>query len=302
MAAFFWTATGGTAADPTAGANWTKSDGTTGAAPGAGDDVYVTLVPGLTLAPISFGDSSAATFNSLNYSGGIIIGTNDTTSANFFGYWKVKATTVNATTPDGTPNTGGGRVKIWNALTTANTTNVIQTASNATDTYEDVLRLLLASASAVLNVAGGKVGVATNMTGETSTLGTFNVTGGTLDLGPGVTWTTGTVTGGTVNTNSGGTTLTNGTSGTVNTSGGAAITTINNSGTANLNHRTTTMATTINAYAGVTNFAGNPAAAIVTTLNFYPGAKVSRNAAVPGHITFTNLVLQPGGGTLAASA
>src|SRR5437588_68856 len=63
MASYFWSSTSST--DPTLGANWTKSDGTTGAAPASGDDVTIAAIPGVALASIAAADMSAVTLNSL---------------------------------------------------------------------------------------------------------------------------------------------------------------------------------------------------------------------------------------------
>src|SRR5579872_2796450 len=124
MAQYFWTAKGGSPAAWNTGGNWTKSDGTTGTVPGAGDDAYIVMVPGLTLAPINFYDASGGgTLNSLNYAANCNIGTTDTTSGNVFGYLKLPVTTINISTPDGSGATGGGRIKINNSLGSANTCN-----------------------------------------------------------------------------------------------------------------------------------------------------------------------------------
>lgn len=56
MSSFFWSSTSST--DPTLGANWTKSDGTTGNAPGNGDDATIAAIPGVTLASIAAADMS----------------------------------------------------------------------------------------------------------------------------------------------------------------------------------------------------------------------------------------------------
>lgn len=290
MSIFFWTATGGSAADPTVGANWTSATGTTGTAPGAGDDAYIVPIAGLTLAPINFKDQSGGgTLNSINYASSLLVGTTDTTSANIFGYWKINATTVNISTPDGTAASGGGRVKIWNPLAGATTLNVTQTGSSS-DLYSQAVRYLCSNSGTVVNVTAGSVGIATNMPGETATIGTANVIGGSLTLGAGVTWTTANVTaGGTLNTNSAGTTINNASGGNVNTAGAVLIGTVNNYGTAKLNHRIASgvMCTTVNAYNGTTDFSGNAASSTVSTLNKYAGAVIKRNAANPSHITFT---------------
>ena len=47
MSSYFWSSTSST--DPTLGANWTKSDGTTGVAPANGDDVTIAAIPGVAV-------------------------------------------------------------------------------------------------------------------------------------------------------------------------------------------------------------------------------------------------------------
>src|SRR5437879_4004655 len=102
MASYYWSSTSST--DPTLGANWTKSDGTTGTAPGNGDDAFIATIPGAAVANIGSADMSAVTLNSLTisqtYSG--TIGAAASTGATF-GYWKIGA----ATWTIGTPSTDG---------------------------------------------------------------------------------------------------------------------------------------------------------------------------------------------------
>ena len=66
MSTYFWSSTSST--DPTNGANWTRSDGTTGTAPANGDDVTIAAIPGVALASIAAADMSAVTLNSLTIS------------------------------------------------------------------------------------------------------------------------------------------------------------------------------------------------------------------------------------------
>src|SRR5690349_6854081 len=114
MASYFWSSTSST--DPTLGSNWTKSDGTTGTAPTTGDDVTIAAIPGVTLAPIAAADMSSITLNSLTLSQTFTntIGTTATSSASFFGYWKIAATTWTIGTPsnDGSSATGSPRIKL----------------------------------------------------------------------------------------------------------------------------------------------------------------------------------------------
>src|SRR5438270_9459629 len=114
MPTYFWTSTSST--DPTLGANWTKSDGTTGAAPTTGDDVFIQAIPGVALANIGSADMSAVTLNSLTISQTFTgtIGTTSSAGPNF-GYWKIGAAAWTIGTPsgDGAASGGSGRIKLY---------------------------------------------------------------------------------------------------------------------------------------------------------------------------------------------
>jgi hypothetical protein len=261
----------------------------------------VVLVPGLVLAPINFKDMSAVTLAVLNISANVLIGTTDTTSANYFGYWEIGAGTSNISTPDGTSGTGSGRIKL-NIATAGAVVNVAAALSAPADLYSQTVRILLNDSGAVLNVTGSAtVGLATNMAGETSTVGIVNVSGGGIvTLGPGVTYTTGDVqTGSKLYTNSSGTTLNVASGGNLYTAGNSTIATITNSGNAVLNHRPTSGNNTINSLAGTIDFSQNPGNMTVTILNLYPSI-LKRSAANPAHITISTLN-QFGCGQLTAS-
>ena len=240
MSSYFWSST--SSSDPTLGANWTKSDGTTGVAPANGDDVYIQAIPGVVLANIGEADMSAVTLNSLtvNQTFTGTIGTADT-SGTPFGYWKIGATTwtIGAPSGDGIAYGGSGRIKI-NFGSAAFSGVVLATGSSADQGAEPV-RILANNASSRLSILGGRVGVATNLPGETATLEEIDVAGSTAlcNLGPGVTWTTANVsTGGTLTLNSGSTgTLSAAPGATVTTQGTTAIATVNAGGSVSLNHR-----------------------------------------------------------------
>lgn len=301
--AWYWSATGSSPVNPTTSNSWTKEDGTTGN-PATGDTAFVQPVPGVTnLAPIGFGDMSAVTLANLVISAGLpstfTIGTTDTTSANQFGYWVIKATlcTIGLPVSSGGSivqnSSGPGRVKI-NLSTAASSVNVLSTGTSTDSGFEPV-RLLANNSSTTVNIQGGTVGIATTAPGETTTIGTATASGQgtTLDLGPGVTVTTVNIVGGAIgNIEKSPTTLSVGASSTCTTIGTATITTLNNSGTAYVNNRASPAITTLNGYGGsVTDFSGNPAAATVTTFNVYSGAsnpvQVQAFQANPGQITVT---------------
>lgn len=117
-----------------------------------------------------------------------------------------------------------------------------------------------------LNVIGGTVGIA-DRAGETATVTTINVNGGTCNIGSGATLTTATVYAGTLNSESGLTTL--------NLIGGNA-TIEGNITTANLERGTLTYngtgtITTCNAQGGVIDCFRSALARTITTLNLKPG-------------------------------
>ena len=305
MASYFWSSTSST--DPTLGANWTKSDGTTGVAPTTGDDVTIAAIPGVALASIAAADMSAVTLNSLTISQTFTGTIGSTSSTGTFGYWKIGATTWKVGTPsgDGVVASGSGRIKI-DFGSAAFTGTVLATGVSADSGLEPV-RIKGSNAGNKLYVLGGRVGIATNLPGETATLSEVDVTGSTsvCNLGAGVTWTNANVSaGGTLTTasgSSGALAVSSGSTATVN--GTAAVATVNAGGTVNLNHRPGAGAavTTLNLYpTGTADFSQNPAAVTVTTLNHHKGGVIVANAANPSHLTVTtrNLV---NCGTLTAS-
>jgi len=297
MSSYFWSSTSST--DPTLGANWTKSDGTTGTAPGNGDDVTIAAISGVSLASIAAADMSAVTLNSLTVSQTFTGTIGTTATSGTFGYWKIGATSWRIGTPstDGATAIGSGRIKI-DFGAAAFTGTVLATGSSA-DVGLEPVRIKGSNAANRLYVLGGRVGVATTLPGETATLAEADVTGSTAvcDLGAGVTWTNANVAaGGTLNVNSGSTgalSISSGSTATVQ--GAGAIATVNAGGPTYLNNRPASGAavTTLNLYGtGAADFSQNPAAVTVTTLNHYKGGVLSANAANPGHLTVTtrNLV------------
>lgn len=305
MSIYFWSSTSST--DPTLGANWTKSDGTTGTAPGNGDDVTIAAIPGVQLASIAAADMSAVTLSSLTVSQTFTgtIGTAATSGT--FGYWKIGAAawTIGKPSSDGSSAIGSGRIKI-DFGSAAFTGTVLATGASA-DAGLEPLRIKGSNAANKLYVLGGRVGVATSLPGETATLAEVDVSGSAAvcNLAPGVTWTNANVsTGGTLNVNSGSTgTLSIASGSTATAQGGGAIATIDAGGNAFLNHRPASgaAATTLNLYpTGTADFSQNPANVTVETLNHHKGGTLTANAANPGHLSVTtrNLV---NCGTLTAS-
>jgi hypothetical protein len=306
MSSFFWSSTSST--DPTLGANWTASDGTTGTAPGSGDDAYIQSIPGVVLANIGAADMSAVALNSLTIGSTFTgtIGTADTSSP-LFGYWKIGAGTWTIGSPsgDGVVYGGSGRIKIDFGAGAFN--GVVLATGSSADNGAEPVRLLASNAASAIVVLGGRVGVATNLPGETVTLGEIDVSGPSsiCNLGPGVTWTTANISDGadiTINSGSAGT-LSVSPGAAATTQGTGLIATIEAGGNLSLNHRPASGSAinTLNLYpTGVADFSQNPAALTVDVVNHHRGGVMSANAANPGHLTVTarNLV---NCGTLTAS-
>jgi hypothetical protein len=100
-------------------------------------------------------------------------------------------------------------------------------------------RLRGGGSGANIYVAGSSsVGVATDTSGLTATLTSWSISGGTLNLSSGVTWTDGYQSGGTVTVNSGGTLIEqSGSTASLFTAGSAQIATLNITGQAVINNR-----------------------------------------------------------------
>jgi hypothetical protein len=294
MSTYFWSSTSST--DPTLGANWTKSDGTTGTAPANGDDVTIAAIPGVALASIAAADMSAVTLNSLTISQ-TFSGTIGTASVagGTFGYWKIGATswTIGKPSSDGLAAIGSGRIKI--DFGSAAFTGVVLATGSSVDSGAEPVRIKGSNAGNLLYVLGGRVGVATNLPGETATLAEVDVTGSAAvcNLGPGVTWTNANASaGGTISLNSGSTGSLSVSSGSTGiTQGSGAIATVNAGGTTTLNHRPASGAAiaTLNLYpSGTADFSQLPSSVTVTTLNHQKGGVLIANAANPGHLVVTN--------------
>ncbi|HEX4796351.1 MAG TPA: hypothetical protein VH370_21360 [Humisphaera sp.] len=306
MPTYFWTSTSST--DPTLGANWTKSDGTTGTAPANGDDVFIKAIAGVALANIGSADMSSVTLNSLSISQTFTgtIGSASIASPNF-GYWKIGASswTIGAPSPDGTAFGGSGRIKL-DFGSAAFSGTVLSTGPSA-DSGAEPLRIKGSNSGNKLYVLGGRVGVATNLPGETATLAEVDVSGSSAvcDLGPGVTWAAANIAaGGSLLTNSGSTGALSVASGaSVTTQGVGAIATVNLGGNATFTHRPASGAaiTTLNLYpTGTADFSQNPSAVTVTNLNHHKGGTLTANPANPGHLTVTNRALVNCGSLTAA--
>ena len=278
MSAYYWSSTSST--DPTVGANWTKSDGTTGTAPTTGDDVTIAAIPGVTLANIGISDMHTVTLNSLTISQTY---TGTIGASGFGGYWQIAATTWTIGVPanSGAASAGSGRIKL-NFGSVLFTGTVLNTGQSA-DSGQEPVRIIGTNASNSLTVMGGTVGVATNTPGEAATLLTANVsgTGAMCNCSSGVTLTNASVnvaSGGALNVNSaiGGTGIVSvGNGANFTSNGSGAIATISSSGTVKSNSSGTV--TAFNNYnLGKADFSGSSVSRTVTTMNSYPGSTILR--------------------------
>lgn len=128
---------------------------------------------------------------------------------------------------------GSSRIKLRNAKSGASTTVVHDTASAPAETGFPAVRLLAAHASADIVVRGAPagVGIAMDEAGETSTVGAVSVSAGALYIGPGVTLTSLSQSGGTCTLQAAATvSAVNVTDGTLITEGNFTITTLNAKG------------------------------------------------------------------------
>ncbi len=183
MSQYFWSSTSST--DPTLGANWTKSDGTTGTAPTTGDDLFIQAIPGVALAPIAASDMASVTLNSLTISQTFTGTIGTTATSGTFGYWKIGAATwtIGTASADGTVFGGSGRIKL--DFGSAAFVGTVLGAGVSIDSGLEPLRIKGSNASNRLYVLAGRVGVATNLPGETATLTEIDVSGSSAAL---LTW------------------------------------------------------------------------------------------------------------------
>lgn len=187
--------------------------------------------------------------------------------------------------------------------TIVTTINVFGSAAAAYESALDPIRLMMSNVNSVLNVMGGKVGVATNFAGELASLATINVSNivaATVNVGVGCTVVTYKQIGGTNVFRGIGTTIITVEGGTLTTDSTDAIVTFNvNDGTVyivnigaittlNLGGGTayydsTSTVTTANV-TGILDFRRTLNARIFTTTKLYKGGKIYDNAIT----TFTN--------------
>lgn len=267
----------------TAAGSWaTAGNWDTASVPVNGDEV---LFRSNTFAVDSGLDQSAVTVDELEIESSYT-GTIGTAAAEL----QIGATLLNI---GRAPSTGSGsgstRIKI-NLGSVQSLITILSTATTASETNFEPVRLRGTNASNALVMYAGTVGIATNDPDDVATLATVNLFGGYLNLGAGCTLTTINMDGQAtiLNVRSAFTTL-NQNRGTSNHYGSGARTTISlKGGTAN-DYSSGTI-TTASVFSGATLNKWS-AAATVTTLNLAGRLDLSQ---ATGSITFTNTnVLDP---------
>ena len=187
---------------------WEADNFATGSIPGASDEVYLDN----TSNPVKYGldQSSAGTLSSLTIRAGFTaeVGLPEYNSdgTEYYEYrgtfFQINSTAINIGEGEGS---GSGRLKIeCDAL--ASTVNVYSTGSSSESDVNSLVLTDLASSS-VINLFDGTVDV-DRFGGQTSTLTTLNMAGGTIRTGDGTTLTTMNVNGGTAEFNTAMATLT----------------------------------------------------------------------------------------------
>jgi len=156
--------------------------------------------------------------------------------------------------PSGSSSRGSGSGRInLNTDTTSCEVFIFDSSTASTDTGKEPVRIKGAHTSNIVNIDGGRVGIATDSYADTASIGTINVTNGTTNIASGTTLVTLNVSGGTCNLNCGATTV-NASGGTLTTNGNVAITTMTIwNTTVTADHRKTTAGdeiTTLNLYEG----------------------------------------------------
>lgn len=199
----------------------------------------------------------------------------------------------------GTP-AGSGRIMIDTGATESVIT-VHDTATTPADTNKPCVRLKANSASTIINVRKGKVGIAFE-SGETTTVGTVNIsfvtssTDADVYIGN-VTATTISKVSGTCTFKGAATTVNNQT-GTLTTDGSGAITTINLFG-GTLYANSTGTITTLNVLGGTADMTRSLSARTVTTCKLDIGGILQYDPAV---VTMTNKIQPYGSGMIKFSA
>lgn len=243
--------------DWSVGANWSG-----GVAPANGDTAWV--LNGTSNIDAGLNQSGVTLANLFVGSG--FTGTIGSASA----YLQIGATNwvIGLPAQNGLLSTGSQRIKINFGVVPFTSGSVLATASSGLDSNLPPVRVLGVHANNVLNVNGGRVGVAvTSMGAETSTIPTIRVTGGYLTLGAGMVQpTTLTNNGGNVLAYVAPATIIN-TAGEFESRGSAAITNLTCGGNTKINNRAAgaTITTSCEVLSGGTLVTrGNPAPITIT--------------------------------------
>lgn len=262
----------------------------TAALPGAGDDMYVDDTDDFP-GKWNLGSLSAVTLTSLNWLNSFEadwgLPAYDTDGTVYLDYrpvyFVIGAATVNV--GDGLGN-GSGRLKL-NGGSVQSTINVFRTGSSS-ETDKEAFLWKGSHASNAMNVFSGSVGVAV-FGGETATLLTLRVAGGSVRLGSGVTLTTVEQSGGTLDTSSAITTKTHRGGTHVHRVGAIGTLTITDG---SVDVRANGTVTTLTIGPGTVDFSNDPRAITITNCTIYPGGTLIDKK---GRITFTNPISVPGG-------
>ncbi len=262
MSNFQWTGT--TSTDFNTTTNWLG-----GAVPNASAAVYFTAG---SLNNIDTNlDQSATTWTSLNtdMSFNSLIGNADSA---VLAYLKTHVPLINLglPSPTGTPS-GSGKVYIDNGAN-ATTVNVYGGANSPHDAYSTPYRLL-GSSITTINALAGIIGVALSV-GETSTVTTTTVDGGTVIFGAGATHTTINEYAGSITSFSTNATTTANIYSNYTWYGTGAITTLNIFANGNVNYEGTGTITNLNLNGGTIDFSSGTGAVTVSNCTRYPNGRV----------------------------
>jgi hypothetical protein len=194
---------------------------------------------------------------------------------------------------DGTGNPGGSqRLMIDNDRAGASQTVVHRTNPTGSESGKPPVRLLMAHASANVEIRAGNAGIAIDAPGETSTIGAVVVGGGGVFIGDGATVTSITHHEGASRANISAATITSITvhGGSLVINGDQIVTTLEVTGGRAESNITGTMATCTHK-GGIVDFSVGKEARTVTTHQLYRGARLRTNDDI---VTITNL-LEPDG-------
>lgn len=200
---------------------------------------------------------------------------------------------------DGVGDPGGSqRLMIDNDRAGASQTTVYATSPNGSETGKPPVRLLAAHASAHFDIRG-RVGIAVDEPGETSTVGNVTVSEGGVNIGDGVTLTNFTQHEGESKLNLGAATVTQALvhGGNVILNGDQAITTLKVTG-GRAEPSSTGTITTCEHEGGIVDYKVGTEARTVTTHQLHRGAELLTNDDV---VTITNLLEPDGPSTIVVS-